>query len=191
MFQISVPLVRRIVSHVRITKCSSLHPQSGTLFSAATNCRFAYEDRRGLIGPSRQFGTGALYHPQVFGLLVGALLPIPFWLWQRRYPSSWVKFIITPILLNGVGYIPPATGINYSSWFLVGFIFQYVVRKRNFPWWSKFNYVTSAAMDTGECLCHMPMEGVVPMWNAVGTVLSLIVVFFTLEVSTSCPGHNK
>jgi len=116
----------------------------------------------GLIGPSRQFGTGALYHPQVFGLVIGAFLPIPFWLWQRRYPNSWVKFIITPVLLNGVGYIPPATGINYSSWFLVGFIFQYIVRKRNFPWWSKFNYITSAALDSG-------------------TVLSLIVVFFTLQ----------
>lgn len=116
----------------------------------------------GLIGPGRQFGTGALYHPQLFGLIIGALLPIPFWLWQRRYPSSWIKFISTPVLLNGVSNIPPATGINYSSWFAVGFIFQYIIRKRNFAWWSKFNYVTSAAMDSG-------------------TVLSIILVFFTLQ----------
>jgi len=116
----------------------------------------------GLIGPGRQFGTGALYHPQLFALIVGAVLPIPIWLWQRRYPSSWMKIISTPVILNGVGYIPPATGINYSSFFAVGFIFQYVVRKRNFAWWSKFNYITSAALDSG-------------------TVLSLIVVFFTLQ----------
>lgn len=116
----------------------------------------------GLIGPGRQFGKGALYHPQLFALIIGAFLPIPFWLWQRRYPTSWVKFISTPVLLNGVAAIPPATGINYSSWFAVGFIFQYVIRKRNFAWWSKFNYITSAALDSG-------------------TVLSLIVVFFTLE----------
>jgi len=116
----------------------------------------------GLIGPGRQFGTGALYHPQLFGLVVGAFLPIPFWLWQRRYPSSWIKFISTPVILNGVAAIPPATGINYSSWFAVGFIFQYVVRKRNFAWWSKFNYITSAALDSG-------------------TVLSLLVIFFVLQ----------
>lgn len=119
----------------------------------------------GLIGPTRQFGPGTILHPQLYAIAVGAVLPIPFWLWQRRYPSSWVKFINTPVILNGVSFIPPATGINYSSWFVVGFIFQYVVRKRNFAWWSKFNYVTSAALDSG-------------------TVLSLIVIFFTLQVST-------
>ncbi|KAI0067637.1 oligopeptide transporter [Artomyces pyxidatus] len=116
----------------------------------------------GLIGPSRQFGTGSIYHPQVYAIIVGAILPIPFWLWQRRYPMSWTKHISTPILLNGVSSIPPATGINYSAWFLVGFVFQYVIRKRNFAWWSKFNYITSAALDSG-------------------TVISLVVIFFTLQ----------
>ncbi|KAI0050840.1 OPT-domain-containing protein [Auriscalpium vulgare] len=117
----------------------------------------------GLIGPSRQFGTSSIYHPQVYAIIAGAVLPIPFWLWQRRYPTSWTKHISTPILLNGVSYIPPATGINYSSWFLVGFVFQYIIRKRNFVWWSKFNYITSAALDSG-------------------TVISLIVIFFVLQV---------
>lgn len=118
---------------------------------------------RGLIGPTRQFGVGTLYHPQVFAVIVGALLPIPFWLWQRRYPTSWVKSINIPVILNGVSLIPPAVGINYSAWFAVGFGFQYLVRKGSFAWWSKFNYITSAAMDSG-------------------TVLSLIVIFLTLEV---------
>jgi hypothetical protein len=94
--------------------------------------------------------VGSLYHPQLFALIFGALIPLPFWLWQRRYPNSWIKFISTPVVLNGVSFIPPASGINYSAWFAVGFVFQYLVRKRWFPWWSKFNYVTSAAMDSGE-----------------------------------------
>ena len=68
-----------------------------------------------------------------------------------------------PVMFIGVGYIPPATGINYSSWFAVGFLFQYFIRRRNFGWWSKFNYVTSAALDSG-------------------TVLALIFIFFTLQV---------
>ncbi|KAI0314622.1 OPT oligopeptide transporter protein-domain-containing protein [Amylostereum chailletii] len=117
----------------------------------------------GLIGPSRQFGEGSIYQPQLYAIAFGAVLPIPFWLWQRRRPAhSWTKYISTPIVLNGVSFIPPAVGINFSSWFLVGFIFQYVIRKRNFAWWSKFNYITSAALDTG-------------------TVLSLIIIFFTLQ----------
>jgi len=70
--------------------------------------------------------------------------------------------VSTPVILNGISAIPPATGINYSSWFAVGFIFQYLIRKRNFAWWAKFNYVTSAAFDCG-------------------TVISLIFIFFTLQ----------
>jgi OPT family oligopeptide transporter len=104
----------------------------------------------GLIGPSRQFGPGKLYHPQLYALIVGAVLPIPLWLLERRYPKSIARFINTPIILNGMQFIPPATGINYSSWFVVGFVFQFLIRRRNFPWWSKFNYVLSAALDSGE-----------------------------------------
>lgn len=82
-------------------------------------------------------------------MVIGVFLPIPFWFWQRRYPTSWITYVSTPVILNGVSSIPPATGINYSSWFAVGFLFQYLIRKKNFAWWSKFNYVTSAALDTG------------------------------------------
>lgn len=117
----------------------------------------------GLIGPSRQFGPGSIYHPQMYAILVGALLPLPFWLMQRRRPDSWAKFVSTPIALIGVSFIPPATGINYSSWFAVGFIFQFVIRKRNFQWWSKYNYVTGAALDSG-------------------TILSVLTIFYTLQL---------
>jgi hypothetical protein len=76
-----------------------------------------------------------------------------------------------PVFLNGPSYIPPAVGINYSSWFTVAFIFrgcslflsrrgtvnidltfysEYLVRRRNFRWWSKFNYILSSALDSGE-----------------------------------------
>ena len=116
----------------------------------------------GLIGPARQFGTDSIYHPQLYAIAIGAVLPLPFWLWQRKWPNKWNRFVNLPIVLNGIGLIPPATGINYSSWFLVGFIFQFLVRRRNFVWWSKFNYVLTAAFDCG-------------------TVLSVLFIFFTLQ----------
>ncbi|EIN06776.1 OPT oligopeptide transporter [Punctularia strigosozonata HHB-11173 SS5] len=113
----------------------------------------------GLIGPSRQFGPGSIYYPQIYAVIIGAFLPVPFWLWQRRYPTSWVRYLSTPVILNGLLFIPPATGINYSAWFAMGL---YLIRKRNFAWWSKFNYVTSAALDSG-------------------TSISLILIFFVLQ----------
>ncbi|KDQ13233.1 hypothetical protein BOTBODRAFT_66951 [Botryobasidium botryosum FD-172 SS1] len=117
----------------------------------------------GLIGPKRLFGRGATYHVHLYALLIGALLPVPFWLWQRRYPKTWLKHVNIPVLLNGPTFLPPATGINYSSWFVVAFIFQYLIRRRNFRWWSKFNYIMSAALD-------------------IGTVMSVIVIFLVLQL---------
>lgn len=49
---------------------------------------------------------------------------MPFWLLGRRYPNSWLKYVNIPVLLTGPSFMPPATGINYSSWFLFGFIFR-------------------------------------------------------------------
>ena len=118
--------------------------------------------RRGLIGPSRHFHTGMIYHPLVYAFIIGLFIPLPFWFWQRRYPKSWVRWVNTPIILDSISCIPPTLGINFSSWFLVGFVFQYLIQKHNFAWWSKFNYVTSAALDSG-------------------TLVSALCIFFMLQ----------
>lgn len=54
-----------------------------------------------------------------------------------------------PVIFSGTGYIPPASAVNYIPWGIVGFIFQYVIRRRHFSWWTKYNYVLSAALDSG------------------------------------------
>ena len=79
---------------------------------------------RGLVGPTRQFGPSGVYNYFMFAMLIGALAPIPFWLWQRRFPDTRLKFINLPVLLNGPTLAPPANGINYTSFFIVGFIFR-------------------------------------------------------------------
>jgi hypothetical protein len=146
---------------------------------------------RGLIGPSRQFGKGSLYHPQLYAIIAGALVPVPFWLWYRRHPDSWIRYVSTPVVLTGIWYIPPATGINYSSWFAVGFIFQFWVRRRNFAWWSKFNYILSAALDSGAfafLLCCVLWSFTVKRLMSVspsGMVISLMVIFVALQVGAS------
>jgi hypothetical protein len=94
---------------------------------------------------------------------------MPAYFWQWRYPNSWARYVSTPVIIAASGLsstttsIPPATGINYSSWFLAGFIFQYLIKKKNFTWWSKFNYVLSSLLDCG-------------------TVISIMVIFFMLQV---------
>ncbi|KAF8510486.1 OPT oligopeptide transporter [Gautieria morchelliformis] len=116
----------------------------------------------GVIGPSRQFSSGQIYHGLVFFFLVGAVLPVIPWMITRKYPSSWVRYINFPVLLSGTGSIPPATAVNFVPWALVGFIFQYVIRRRHFSWWAKYNYVLSAGLDSG-------------------VAIATIVIFFCLE----------
>lgn len=43
---------------------------------------------RGLIGPERQFGKASLYHPALYALLLGAVLPLLVWLWVKKVRSS-------------------------------------------------------------------------------------------------------
>jgi OPT oligopeptide transporter protein len=79
---------------------------------------------RGLVGPVRQFGPTGNYQFFAYAMLIGAVAPIPFWLWQRRFPDTKLKFINLPVMLNGPTLAPPANGINYASWFIAGLIFR-------------------------------------------------------------------
>ena len=60
-------------------------------------------------------------------------------------PNTYTHLIVfsplrsIPVMLNGTASIPPATAVNYVPWTIVGFIFQYIVRRRHFGWWSKYN----------------------------------------------------
>lgn len=117
----------------------------------------------GIIGPQRLFGNGGLYKPLYWAMLAGLVLPVPFWFLARKYPKSWLKFVSVPIVLSGATFSPPASGIVYTAWFTVAFIFQYLIRKYNFRWWSKYNFVTSAALDAG-------------------TIISTLVIFLVLQL---------
>ncbi|KAJ6602371.1 OPT oligopeptide transporter [Mycena sp. CBHHK59/15] len=125
-----------------------------------------------VIGPRLQFSKGQTYYPLVFFFLVGAAAPLLAWLLNRKYPNSFLKYVNytrnSPVIFNGTGLIPPATAINYVPWAAVGFIFQYVIRRQVHDFlpgidvWTKYNYVLSAALDSG-------------------VAVSILVIFFTLQ----------
>lgn len=116
----------------------------------------------GVIGPARQFSKGQIYYALVFFFPLGVLLPIIAWLLSRRFPNSWVRYINFPVVLSGTGRIPPANAVNYVTWAIVGFTFQYLIRRRHFSWWTKYNYVLSAALDSG-------------------VAISVVLIFFCLQ----------
>ena len=85
----------------------------------------------------------------MYWFLIGALLPIPFYILARRYPTSFWRYVNIPVCFAGLGQLPPATGINYSAFLTVGAIFQWWVRRYHFRWWLRFNYILSAGLDIG------------------------------------------
>ncbi|KIR43930.1 OPT family small oligopeptide transporter [Cryptococcus deuterogattii 99/473] len=116
----------------------------------------------GTIGPQRMFQAGQVYNGLMYFFVIGPVVTVLVYLVYRRYPNSWVKYINVPVFFNAAGNIPPANTTQYSLWFIFGFIFNYLIRKRAFAWWKRYNYLTQAAMDTG-------------------TALATIIIFFALS----------
>ncbi|PPQ71007.1 hypothetical protein CVT26_014269 [Gymnopilus dilepis] len=103
----------------------------------------------GAVGPRRLFSPGAPYSSLLWFFPVGILAPIPFYLLARRFPLSFYRYINIPVFFAGLAALPPASGLNYASWVLVGFIFNYIIRRLHFRWWMRYNYILSAALDSG------------------------------------------
>lgn len=104
----------------------------------------------GVVGPQRVFDK--LYRVTLYGFLVGAILPVITWLWVRRRPRSLLRLIHWPVFFNSVGGLPPATLYNYTTYFVVGHVFGYWVKRTWFNWWAKYNYTLSAGLDLGLAL---------------------------------------
>lgn len=103
----------------------------------------------GVIGPQRQFSVNQIYNKTFYFFLVGGLLPLATWLFLKKYPKSPVRHIHWPVFFTGTGYIPPATPFNYGVYCAVGYVFGYLIKRRYFGWWAKYNYTLSAGLDLG------------------------------------------
>lgn len=117
----------------------------------------------GGVGPQRMFSPGAPYSGLLWFFLVGALAPIPFYFLARRYPLSFWRYVNIPVFFAGTGAMPPATGSNFASWALVGFVFNYFIRKYRTGFWMRYNYIISAGMDAG-------------------VAVAMVVVFFAVQL---------
>ncbi|KNG45309.1 opt family small oligopeptide transporter [Stemphylium lycopersici] len=125
----------------------------------------------GAVGPRRFFAKSALYHPLLYFFLLGALLPLAIYTLRKYlFPrSKWLAKAHAPLLLGGLNYIPPASGTNYGSWALVGLGVGLWVKKRDRGWWTRYNFVLSAALD-----CAVAVAGVL--------------IFFTVFYSGAAEG---
>lgn len=134
------------------------------------------------------FERGQTYSALLHFFWIGPVAVIVGYLAYRRWPNSWLRFVNLPILcvslpsgahsplsmalvltrrgprrsFNSAGNIPPANTTQYSLWFITAFVFNYLIRRRAFAWWKRYNYLLSAALDTG-------------------TAVATIVIFFSVS----------
>ncbi|KXS11301.1 oligopeptide transporter 4 [Gonapodya prolifera JEL478] len=106
----------------------------------------------GVIGPARMFGSGSDYQALNWFWLIGVLAPIPFYLLHQKYPNFGWDNVNVPVMFNGIGILPPAATVNFFTWGAIGVFFNHYIRKRFPTWWKEYNYVLSAALDSGTIL---------------------------------------
>ncbi|KAJ4268685.1 hypothetical protein NW762_002752 [Fusarium torreyae] len=109
----------------------------------------------GLLGPARMFSPGQVYSGLFIFFIIGAITPIVIYMLVKRWPRSPMRYLMAPLIFGGAGAIPPATPLNYLSWGVVGFIFQFWIKKRHFRWWTRLNFLTSSALDLGLALATL------------------------------------
>jgi hypothetical protein len=109
----------------------------------------------GLIGPARIFSPGQIYSGLFYFFILGAITPVVVYFYVKRHPRSPARYLIAPLIFGGTGAIPPATPLNYLAWGMVGWVFQYWVKKRHFAWWSRLNFLTSSGLDLGLALATL------------------------------------
>ncbi|CEJ86992.1 Putative Sexual differentiation process protein isp4 [[Torrubiella] hemipterigena] len=103
----------------------------------------------GVVGPAEFFGPNAIYRALVWAFPLGALLPIPLWLYARNRRGSIIRKVNLPVVFGAMAWIPPATGLNFSVWAVVCYVFNYLIKRRASAWWAKYTMTLSAALDSG------------------------------------------
>jgi hypothetical protein len=95
------------------------------------------------------FSIGRTYQWVVLALPLGFAVPIPFYIAHKYFPKAGFDYAITPVICYYLGYL--SVGINSSvmTYFIIGFFFQFYVRKRYAEWFIKYNYLLAAAISGG------------------------------------------
>jgi OPT family small oligopeptide transporter len=104
----------------------------------------------GTLGPSKMYGKGGPYFVLLFGFIIGAVLPLPFYFLAKRFPDSKTirGFHITAFLSGGLSWAPYNLSHSWPT-VPVAYFFQIYVRKHHLAWWQKYNYVLSTAFTCG------------------------------------------
>ncbi|CAF3574204.1 unnamed protein product [Rotaria sordida] len=107
-----------------------------------------------IFGVTGSFIWSSQYSSMLYGFLIGTILPILSWLLWKIFPHiKWLALINFPIFLMATTNFPPAPAAEFPSWFLIGFIFNFILYRYAHNWWEKYAYIFSIAMSCGVAIC--------------------------------------
>ena len=104
----------------------------------------------GTLGPSKMYGKNGPYSVLLYGFLIGAVFPIPFYFLAKKFPSSRIlrNFHTTVFLAGCLSWTPYNLSHSWSA-VPIAYVFQVFIRKRYLAWWQKYNYILSTSLDCG------------------------------------------
>lgn len=110
----------------------------------------------GLLSPHRIFGHMGRYRTLLIGFPVGFVLPIMQWGLMKKFPKiKAFRYIHTPMLCAGaLGWAPYNLSYIISALYVAFFSWRFV-RKRWVGFWSKYNFVLSAAWTSAIAICSI------------------------------------
>ncbi|KAF8922078.1 OPT-domain-containing protein [Mucidula mucida] len=97
----------------------------------------------GTLGPTRMFGTGAIYNPLIWCFLIGFCLPIIFYYLRDR--SVVFKYFHLPVFFLGSLIWAPYNLTNTWPAVPISYVFNIFIKTRYLGWWSKYNYILASA----------------------------------------------
>jgi OPT oligopeptide transporter protein len=98
---------------------------------------------------TKLFSVGGQYQWVTLALLVGFLLPLPFWIGHRFFPKLGLDYFNTALISSYIGLLNVGVNAVTMPWFIIGAWSQLYMRKYHSDWFIKYNYILSAAMDGG------------------------------------------
>ncbi|CAR22577.1 oligopeptide transporter OPT1 [Lachancea thermotolerans CBS 6340] len=128
--------------------CSSTQPDGFT----CNNGRTIFNASIIWSMPKYLFSPGRIYNPIMWFFLIGLVVPIIVFVLQKKFKGNeMLKFCHSPVFFAGPGNIPPSTPYNYTLYFALSWALN-TIRKRFPRWFSKYNFVMGAGVETGVAL---------------------------------------
>lgn len=116
----------------------------------------------GAVGPGRLFSSGQIYSNLLWFFMAGPAVVVITYLLGRRWKAA--NYVSWPVAFGAMSQVPPATGISFSSWWIVNLIFNGVLRRRKPAWWSKYSmfffypssFIVASFADRPQIMCYPP-----------------------------------